>query len=258
MQQLKETAVMKHFSQPRTGFSNPNNNNERSTIMKREILEKQFNQEQIKQREGHLGKMLDYIEGHAVIQRLNDAFDSNWSFNVIEHNILKETGEVVILGQLSAGNIVKSQFGSSRITRNRQTSEIVSLADDLKAAATDALKKCATLLGVGLHLYNRGNGHSNRSNGNGRSNGNDQYKSNVTYNNGNGQGQQYQNKGNGNGSNGSGRLSGKQYKYIMSLMSNQGRSKSEIDKHCVEAYGTSVQHLSKNDASRLIESMVGN
>lgn len=25
--------------------------------------------------------------------------------------------------------------------------------DDLKAAATDALKKCATLLGVGLHLY---------------------------------------------------------------------------------------------------------
>ena len=230
--------------------------------MKREILEKQFNQEQIKQREGHLGKMLDYIEGHAVIQRLNDAFDSNWSFNVIEHNILKETGEVVILGQLSAGNIVKSQFGSSKITKNRQTSEMVSLADDLKAAATDALKKCATLLGVGLHLYNRGNGHGNRSNGNGRSNDNGQYKSNVTYNNGNGKGQQYQNKGNGNGNgsngNGKGRLSGKQYKYIMSLMSNLGKSKPEIDKHCVEAYGTSVQHLSRTDASRMIKSMVGN
>src|SRR5436309_3341261 len=30
---------------------------------------------------------------------------------------------------------------------------LVSLGDDLKAAATDSLKKCATLFGVGLHLY---------------------------------------------------------------------------------------------------------
>jgi recombination DNA repair RAD52 pathway protein len=44
--------------------------------MNREILEKPFGPEQIKQREGNFGKMLDYIEGHAVIQRLNDAFDA--------------------------------------------------------------------------------------------------------------------------------------------------------------------------------------
>ena len=30
---------------------------------------------------------------------------------------------------------------------------MISLADDLKSAATDSLKKAATLLGVGLHLY---------------------------------------------------------------------------------------------------------
>jgi hypothetical protein len=259
MQQLKETAVMKHFSQPQADFSN-NNNNERRTIMKRDILERHFDPEQIKQREGHFGKMLDYIEGHAVIQRLNDAFESSWSFSVQEHNVLEETGEILVLGQLSAGNIVKSQFGSSRITRNSQTNEMVSLASDLKAAATDSLKKCATLLGVGLHLYSGKNG-------------NGEHQSNVTYgdfsndnansySNGNGisngNGQQYQNNGNGNGSNGTGRLSGKQYKYIMSLMSNQGRNKSEIDKHCVEAYGTSVQHLSRADASSLIKSMVAN
>jgi hypothetical protein len=63
---------------------------------------------------------------------------------------------------------------------------IISLGDDLKAAATDCLKKCATLFGVGLHLYfdtpspSNGNGndhthdvahgngqHSVGSNGNG-------------------------------------------------------------------------------------------
>jgi hypothetical protein len=69
------------------------------------------------------------------------------------HEILKETDEVIVIGQLNAGGIVKSQFGSSRITRAKETGDIISLADDLKAAATDALKKAATLLGVGLHLY---------------------------------------------------------------------------------------------------------
>ena len=35
-----------------------------------------------------------------------------------------------------------------------KTGKPVSIGDDLKAAATDALKKGASLLGVGLHLYN--------------------------------------------------------------------------------------------------------
>jgi len=38
-----------------------------------------FGSEQIKRREGNFGKKLDYIEGHAVTQRLNDAFDGEWS-----------------------------------------------------------------------------------------------------------------------------------------------------------------------------------
>ncbi len=38
--------------------------------MNRELLEKPFDPSQIKQREGNFGKKLDYIEGHAVIQRL--------------------------------------------------------------------------------------------------------------------------------------------------------------------------------------------
>ena len=38
--------------------------------MNRELLEKPFEPGQIRQREGNFGKMLDYIEGHTVIQRL--------------------------------------------------------------------------------------------------------------------------------------------------------------------------------------------
>ena len=55
--------------------------------MNRELLEKPFNPDQIKQREGNFGKMLDYVEAHTVIQRLNDAFDSRWSFEIVEQKI---------------------------------------------------------------------------------------------------------------------------------------------------------------------------
>ena len=100
--------------------------------MNRELLEKPFAPEQIKQRIGIYGNVLDYIEGHAVIKRLNDAFDANWSFEIIKNQILEDKDEVVVLGKLAAENVViKSQFGSSRITRARDTGEIISLADDL-------------------------------------------------------------------------------------------------------------------------------
>jgi hypothetical protein len=49
--------------------------------------------------------------------------------------------------------VTKAAFGSSRITRDNRSGKAVALGDDLKAATTDALKKAATLLGVGLYLY---------------------------------------------------------------------------------------------------------
>lgn len=126
--------------------------------MNRALLEKPFEKEEICQREGNFGRLLDYIEGPSVIQRLNDAFDGKWSFTIIKHAVLKETDEVIVLGELQAGDIVKTQFGSSKITRAKHSGDIMSLADDLKAAATDALKKTATMFGVALYLYRRGIG----------------------------------------------------------------------------------------------------
>jgi hypothetical protein len=250
--------------------------------MNREILEQPFAPEQIKQREGNFGKKLDYIEGHAVIQPLNDAFDADWSFTITRHEILKETDEVIVIGQLNGGGIVKSQFGSSRITRARETGEIISLADDLKAAATDALKKAATLLGVGLHLYrndrtqaghrqtgaqrnngyrnNGGNGNGNNrsaggnrngANGNGRS-----YQPNGNGNGGNGSGD-YRGVGNGNGNgNGNGRLTSKQYRYMLQLAEEQGKSKAHLDKQCLQMFGAASEYLSKADASTIIEQLL--
>ena len=118
--------------------------------MNRALLERPFEPTQIRQRRGRNG-LLDYVEGHSVIARLNEALDGAWSFEVTHHEVRED--EVVVLGKLSADGIAKMQFGVSQLTREKGTGALVSLGDDLKAAATDALKKCATFLGVGLHLY---------------------------------------------------------------------------------------------------------
>ena len=118
--------------------------------MNRELLEKPFERAQIRQRKGRNG-VLDYVEGHSVVQRLNDALEGRWSFEVVQHDVRED--EVVVLGRLTADGVVKMSFGASQVTREKGTGQLVSLGDDLKAAATDALKKCATFLGVALHLY---------------------------------------------------------------------------------------------------------
>ena len=118
--------------------------------MNRELLEKPFGKEQIKQRKGMYGNMLDYVETHSVIQRLNDAFDGNWCFEIVSQD--QHAGEVVVSGKLTADGISKMQFGSNKISTSKQ-GEVISIGDDLKAATSDCLKKCATLFGIGLHLY---------------------------------------------------------------------------------------------------------
>ena len=48
--------------------------------------------------------------------------------------------------------IIKEQFGSSDIKKDKNVKEL-DYADDMKAAASDALKKSASLLGVCADLY---------------------------------------------------------------------------------------------------------
>lgn len=119
--------------------------------MDRDILEKEFEASQIKKRRGPFGADLDYVEAADVIRRLNQAFDGEWSFEIMEHEQMFD--EVVVLGKLTAQGISKSQFGNHQITKAKKDGAVVNIGFDLKAAASDCLKKCATHFGVALHLY---------------------------------------------------------------------------------------------------------
>jgi hypothetical protein len=88
-------------------------------------------------------------------------FGFNWDFEVVDKQILED--EVVVEAKLTVRTpggqtIVKTQFGGADIKRHasgNKNGRPLSIADDFKAAASDALKKCASLLGVGLDLYGR-------------------------------------------------------------------------------------------------------
>ena len=202
--------------------------------MNRQLLEQAFSEDQVKYRDGNFGQTLAYVPGHTVIERLNQAFEGLWSFEITAHEIHQD--EVIVIGRLSAEGITKTQFGSSRITKARETGQMVSLADDLKAATTDALKKCATLLGVGLHLYadkpstqgadpdaKKGNGDNNQS---------------------------------GNSGNGNGRLTSKQHSFLLKLANEKGLTKKELNDQSIAIYGCVIDYLTRQNASSLIDSML--
>jgi hypothetical protein len=103
------------------------------------------------------GVELEYITGEQCVSRLNETLGvAGWSFTIKEHGVNAEADEAWVLGEISAnfgGTIViRQQFGSQKIKRSRASGVPLDIGFDLKGAATDALKKCAMLLGVGLYL----------------------------------------------------------------------------------------------------------
>lgn len=108
----------------------------------------------IRVRPGPGGKQLSYVEVGYIVQVLNQAFGWNWDFHIYDQQIGKR--QVWVRGELTVRtnghSITKSQYGGSDIRTNRE-GEPVSVADDLKTAASDCLKKCASLLGIAGDIY---------------------------------------------------------------------------------------------------------
>ena len=222
------------------------------TTMPREILEAQFPESLVKQRPGAFGSSLSYIEGHTIIGRLNEAFGACWSFEIASHEVLDE--EVLVCGKFrcESANVVKMAFGSSKITRDSRTGIAIALGDDLKSASTDALKKAATLLGVGLYLYSSGNGTSepirdDRSF--------EEDLKDPAPGNGQGNGRNRQAPANPN-PNGDSRVTNKQINAIFAIGRQKGMNNEEIRSMSRELFLRNVDYLAKYEASQLIESLL--
>ena len=209
----------------------------------REVLEQPFPGELIKSRPGSFGQQLSYVEGHEYVKRLNDAFDGQWSFEIVSHEV--NDSEVIVIGRLTAGGITKSAFGGCAVKRAKDTGEVISLADDLKAAATDALKKCSSLLGVGLHLY--GSDTAQDTPNDNRPKQQRQRRTKPTNGDGNG-------NTNSDAEDGP-RLSTKQLSYLLSLGKDRGLDRAALDEMAFEMYNVRIEFLSKGAASAMIDEL---
>lgn len=212
-----------------------------------EALAAPFPQQLVKQRKGSQGKTLDYVEASTVVQRLNEALQGDWSFTVVRTDV--EIEEVIIHGRLKIGDTIREQFGGSKVTRHRDSGEIVNLADDMKAATSDALKKCASMAGVGLYLYSdaaqaspsNGNGAGHPGNGKG-ANGNNRSTNGFRSR------EQPQNRSSSDGS----RISNQQIAQIFQSAKEIGISQKDVITLANNTFNCAISQLTPEQADDLI------
>jgi len=111
----------------------------------------------VHQRPAKGGGRWDYVTGGYIKKCLNLMFGFDWDFEIIEDKILH--GEAIVKGRLTCRSngktIIKTQYGNKDIICKKCTDIPLSIGNDLKAAATDCLKKCAAEIGIAADIYNK-------------------------------------------------------------------------------------------------------
>ena len=108
-------------------------------------LTKPFPPEALEKREGGRGKFFTYLKTHAVINRLNRACRYQWDWRIIDQHM--EADVLVCRGELTIPGLgTKAGVGVQEIRPGGGV-------DLMKGASSDAMKKAATMFGVGIELY---------------------------------------------------------------------------------------------------------
>ena len=109
-------------------------------------------------RPGKGGGEFDYVTGTYIKKVLNYTFGFQWDFEIKEHgekgNMVWVLGKLTIKDNNGKPRIIKEQFGRADV-KQKKTGGDLDFGNDLKAAATDALKKCASELGIASDIYGK-------------------------------------------------------------------------------------------------------
>jgi hypothetical protein len=110
-----------------------------------------------------------YIKSSYVRKVLDSVFGFNWSFDIDTSlgeafEIATKTKVCVVKGTLSGRvkhdgewiTLSKTQFGRAEVKFKRDSAEPLDFGNDMKAATSDCLKKCASLFGIGADVYEQG------------------------------------------------------------------------------------------------------
>lgn len=107
-----------------------------------------------------------YIKSSYVRKVLDGVFGFNWNFDIETtlaeaFEVAKLTRTCVVKGTLTGKvhldgewlEISKTQFGRSEVKFKSGTDQPLDFGNDMKAATSDCLKKCASLFGIGADVY---------------------------------------------------------------------------------------------------------
>jgi len=117
-------------------------------------------------RPGKGGGEWDYVTGVYVKKVLNYVFGWLWDFEIVDKGDVEAGGkklQVWVQGKLTIRHpeslnpiIIKTQFGGADVKYMKSNpNRVLDYANDLKAASTDALKKCASELGIASDIYGK-------------------------------------------------------------------------------------------------------
>jgi hypothetical protein len=118
--------------------------------------------DKIEERRGLGGKTFKYLKPAPVIHRLNKVFGLLWSYEVVEREVLEDwvVAKVRIYvwdDTKTDRQIWREAYGSASLERysaGKNQGKLVDPGNAFKGAVSDAIKKAASTLGVGLHqLY---------------------------------------------------------------------------------------------------------
>lgn len=127
----------------------------------------------ISQRPIRGGRKADYVPTWWFVDQANALFGHNWTFEIVEQGVGER--QVWVKGKLvvrtpertekeirpdgtvwevkqSGIEIVKMQYGGHDLAKDDKGNTI-SIGDTLKAAASDSMKKCFTMLGIAADIY---------------------------------------------------------------------------------------------------------
>jgi hypothetical protein len=122
----------------------------------------------IKSRVGRGGGVFAYVEIGYIIQVLNTIFGSggwDWEYKLVEPLSYPNTKQIVVNGRLTVriydkqtktqliATLIKEASGGVEVKFPRDGKDPIDLADDLKAASADALKKAASYLGIANDVF---------------------------------------------------------------------------------------------------------
>ena len=104
------------------------------------------------------GVAFKFVSVNEVIARLNDVLGvENWTFEVISCERSLEGGDNIIAhvrlsAHMNDKPLQRDAYGGAEV-KTKRDGGLLDLGNDHKIAVSDALKKAASMIGVGLYLY---------------------------------------------------------------------------------------------------------